>query len=1650
MSRVKVKGFPDRLVWVVLIACLVCACTATANLYVNEIMAANDGTVSDPQGDYDDWIEIYNNGPASVDIGGMSIADDTNGPPHDYRIPTGNPGLTTIPSGDFLILWADGDTNDGILHLPFQLSAGSGELVSLYDTNGSTVLDVLVFGPMGADVSYGRYPDGDPVPYLMSSPTPGASNSVGRSGAVTISEPSRTFSGSLSVTLSAATNSDAIYYTLDGSEPDTGSTLYTGAISVTETVQLRARSFVSSLALGPISSANYIRLAADMLAFSSDLPVVIADSFGTVPNYVSRIKGCVAFFEPGANGRTTVTNGASIIARADMEYRGNTSGEFKKQLRIEALQDSADVELAIAPLGMPAEADWLTIAANRWDKNLLRSAFVMEMSEQQGLANAEYRFVEMFIHDEATGDPISYADHYMGVYMFSETVQRGDDRIDVERLSPGDTNEPAVSGGYIFRRDRANTFTAGGLAWEYVYPDPATMASPEYSAQDAWIRAYLDRCYAALHAPDLDDPTNGYAAYLDVKSFIDYHFINWLGENGDAYIYSSYYYKPRGGKLFIGPAWDFDRAIESSLHFDDNPFNPCRPVGNVDFFGANFWVADLFEDINFFQAWVDRWEELREGVYSDTNIGAVINTLSNTVAEGAVRELERWPGLMDPRDAGQGGWYSGELDNTWAGEVRHMRAWLLARAGWIDDQLVGKPTFSQGGGQVSPGYNLQIDMPAHATTIYYTTDGSDPRAFGGGISPGAVPYAGEITIASNTIIMARAYNPTWANTFWRPGDTFTTTLPWSGPREAVFITDVPALAITEVMVNPRRADITETNGGYTASDYEFIEIRNTGAAPTPLVGVRFTDGIEFDFTWGWVGSLEPGEYALAVNNLAAFTHRYPGWAGMKIAGEYEGNLNDGGERVMLQGPLGETIAIFTYGDGRIWPQSADGAGHSLVPLVVDDQADGRLDYWGNWRASALIDGSPGTADAEPATSVVINEVCAHTDTGLDPPYDSDDWIELYNPLGTAVDVGGWYLSDNGDDLKHYRIPGGTVITAGGYLLLTENLDFHTNRLDGSGFGLDKAGEGIFLSHLPRTKVDRVVDAVRFKGQENGVSLGRYPDAGQYWYALSPTPGAPNAAPGPHVYISGIMYNPLRAGTNAANNTRDEYVKIRNPLGTSVELWTDAGAWRIDGGVSYTFPPGTTLAVGESLYLVSFDPADTEALSGFLAAYGLTNGQVRLYGPYDGVLANEGERIGLERPQAPDMPLDGVSWVIVDEVVYFAQAPWPVEPDGVGRAVVRVDDLGSGNDPGNWRTPEPSLLLALHWKLDETSGTVAGDSGRYGRGGTLRDILPGNADGNTPPLWAPGKTGNGLEFDGVDDVVRFDGGIVKGFPFTVTAWVKTSSGTGIRCAVYVGESAANYRYYCIGVNGGKGEIAGHVSDNPRARLSARGTTTVADGGWHHLAGVFRSPTEKLLYVDGLLEAVLMPELVYTGTVDRCSIGLCDRPSADGAWLGELDDVCVYNAELTEDGIHNLAEEVPETADEDGDGLPDAWERQYFGGTNAVNGGSLDDWDLDGLNNEGEYAAGTDPTNALSVFRVLIGTSNGLAVVWFATIPAAGEGYKGLERYYDLERRTNLLEGGWTGLVPYVDILGTGSPVVFTNDGNAVRASYRSKARLEPGL
>ncbi len=558
-------------------------------------------------------------------------------------------------------------------------------------------------------------------------------------------------------------------------------------------------------------------------------------------------------------------------------------------------------------------------------------------------------------------------------------------------------------------------------------------------------------------------------------------------------------------------------------------------------------------------------------------------------------------------------------------------------------------------------------------------------------SAAIAPFASDITIPAEALRVGSRYRVRA-----QFGDATGRASSWSAPVEFVVAESEGTLnlrnylRITELMYNP-------PPGGF-----EYVELQNTSSsASLDLTGVKFTQGIDYSFPQGTL--LPPGGFLLVVGttNLAGFRAYYGLDAGVPIFGPYSGSLNNGGEQLTLRTAAGGTdIVSFSYGDGRAWPQAADGAGHSLAILetAVAGQGASAGDYGGNWRASAYLKGSPGRADPLPPAAPMLNEIAAHTDyeDPAHPEFDSNDWIELYNPTDEAITLGaGWYLSDDGAVLDKWLIPSATVIPARGFVAFDEVTGFHnpTN----TGFGLNKSGERVFLSHLPGGGGDRVVDAVTYKGQENGWSWGRYPDGSPWWQALTPpTRGASNSAPGLGVTLSEIHYHPPDiGGTN--DNTLDEFVEIHNPTAQAVALFNTNGPWRLDGGVSFLFPADATLAPGEFAVVVNFDPVlNPDQLALFRARFGLTNPAAKIFGPYGGKLNNGSDRVALEMPQAPDLQGDPVDWVIVDEAIYADQSPWPCGTDGTSASLQRQTWGGFGNNPLVWAgaPPTPGRANAL--------------------------------------------------------------------------------------------------------------------------------------------------------------------------------------------------------------------------------------------------------------------------------------------------------------------------------------------------------------------
>jgi hypothetical protein len=118
-----------------------------------------------------------------------------------------------------------------------------------------------------------------------------------------------------------------------------------------------------------------------------------------------------------------------------------------------------------------------------------------------------------------------------------------------------------------------------------------------------------------------------------------------------------------------------------------------------------------------------------------------------------------------------------------------------------------------------------------------------------------------------------------------------------------------------------------------------------------------------------------------------------------------------------------------------------------------------------------------------------------------------------------------------------------------------------------------------------------------------------------------------------------------------------------------------------------------------LLVVNIDPADSAALATFRTVYGITDLNIPILGPYSGKLGNRSDRVALEKPQFPDLPGDPYSWVIVDEVIYGNQEPWPAKANGGGLSLNRLTLTKSGNDPSNWGVALPTPGVASITLLD---------------------------------------------------------------------------------------------------------------------------------------------------------------------------------------------------------------------------------------------------------------------------------------------------------------------------------------------------------------
>ncbi len=948
-----------------------------ADLVINEFLASNRTILPDEDDEYSDWLELRNRGAQPVNLGGFALTDDPSDPGR-WPIPA-----VTLDAGGYLVIFASGKDRrlaDGELHTNFKLSA-DGEYLGLYRLDAPPLVlheFAPAFPEQRGDYSYGL--DSTDVLRYFQSPTPGAVNNTGTAfnGFVETPVPSvphGVFAAPFSLILSSATPGAQIYWRTapDGREPtQANATPYAGPIQIAgaatrAVVTLRAVAFRDGLLPSRIMTASYI--------FPSNVLTqpIAPPGFPSTWGNVSKIPGDYEIdpevvtnpvYTQLALDALTTAPSLSIVMNIDDMFSPTTGIYSNAALEGLAWERATSAELIYPDGSKGCQIDCgIRIQGGSSTTPWKSPKLSLRLLFKDDYGRTKLRFPLFPDSPLREFDALVLDAHLNHVWHHPDLSQQ----TTVQYVRDTFASDVQNAMGSLAPHDVFLNLYINGVHWG-MYD---VHERPDEDFQSVYLGGVPEDYDVLKHNRDtvvsgttaafddlLDNRLSDLAtlanyerllARLDALDFADYMITNLYIGNND-WSHQNWYVgrdRVRPGALFRFFSWDAEHAIDLGATWDEFAldaqdggcpwviFNAARKNAEFKLLFADRVHRHFFNHgVLYVDASAPTWNpDEPERTMPIARYMRRIEEIDALI----VIESARWGDYRRTAPYTRADWLVelNKLLANWFPQRSQVVLGHFVREGLYP--AVGAPVFSQHGGPIAPGFTLAMTKPAGTSgTIYYTTNGSDPRQYGtGAVAASAQAYAAPVALFTAVTVKART----------RDGTT------WSALTEAQFTTPSPfdALQVTEVMYHP------PPGASLNADDYEFIEIRNAGSAPVDMSGVRFTRGIFYTFSEGVVA--EPGEYLVLVADESAFSTRYPG---IVPCGTYAGRLDNDWDTVELANPQGTIIVSFSYADSAWWPPEADGEGYSLVP--VDPAARDGLSIASAWRISTYVLGSPGAED----------------------------------------------------------------------------------------------------------------------------------------------------------------------------------------------------------------------------------------------------------------------------------------------------------------------------------------------------------------------------------------------------------------------------------------------------------------------------------------------------------------------------------------------------------------------------------------------------------------------------------------------------------------------------------------------------------------
>jgi len=966
-------------------------------LRINEFMALNQTGLTDEDGEYSDWIEIFNASSGDVDLLGWSLTDEKNNS-RKWIFPD-----VIIEKNDYLIIFASDKnrkTPDNELHTNFKLS-GDGEYLALISPAGEVVSGFDPFFPVQqTDISFGYY-ENHYLSFLV--PTPGAENSL--TGGTLV--PSPVFNKNhgfyltpFNLEINCSDPGAEIYYTTDGSVPNAGNgTKYTIPLNIESTAIIRAvavkvdqdysrittrtylfpddiihqtntpegypatwAQFISISGIAPGDYEMDPEMMADPQFADSakvallDLPVIslVTDKGYFFSKSADRDTGGIYIYTGTAQGMGygwerpvsfeyfDARDSVSLQVDCGIQIHGGEGRRPEKSPK-HSFRLIFRGEYGPSKFNFPLFGD---DAASTFNDIILRAGFGNTWIHW---SHSE-RSMAQYLRDRWTKDTQlamgHHSSHGIYVHLYINGLYWG-----IYNPSEKMDNDFAESyfGGNKLDYDVIKDYSEAVDGYLTAWNTTMSLANAGLAGNEAYQR---------LRGNNPDGTRNpAFEPMVDVVNLADYMLVNFYGGNWDWDHHNWVAIRNRispdkGFKFFC---WDAEHMVErvnANILSENNDKCP------------SCIFQQLRQNADFRRLFADRVQKFcfNDGVLTPGQSIQRWTIRAGQIEKAVLAESARWGDYR--RDVHQ--WQTaGPFDlytkeSYWLPQRHFMlNTYFPNRTDVFLNQLRNAGLFPNVDAPVFfinnyPAYHTIVKkgdllkMTSEKGNIWFTIDGSDPAVFVPveTVSLSAIMYTGPLPITESCYIKARTFHN---------GE-------WSATNEQYFI--IPEnyydLKITEIHYHPLDEEDVEDR------EFEFIEIKNTGSSTLNLRGIHFVEGIEYKFKEDF--PLKPQRFVVLASNSDCFYDRY----GFLPYDEFEGQLDNSGESLVLINPGRDTLCSFWYRDSGGWPVEADGGGRSLVPTEYNPANNQDLPEY--WRASYYTGGSPDADDMIIPENVVTSEI----------------------------------------------------------------------------------------------------------------------------------------------------------------------------------------------------------------------------------------------------------------------------------------------------------------------------------------------------------------------------------------------------------------------------------------------------------------------------------------------------------------------------------------------------------------------------------------------------------------------------------------------------------------------------------------------------